>query len=299
MPNLIIVDWGTSNFRAVLISDSFKEIDSISTNDGILKFEQSEFYPFLLKTLDKWLLENKNVKIFMSGMIGSQNGWLETKYLLCDVSLEQLASNLLQIPNINEDIFIVPGVKTNKNEMIDLMRGEEVQIFGALRVLDKKDALLVLPGTHSKWVNVLDEKIIDFKTNMTGEVFNVINRHTILQKSIKSKDICENAFEKGLELSFKKGGMLNQIFQVRAQANVIGEDNLYSYLSGILIGHEIKNMNELFDAKSIIIVGNSTLNKLYELALNKYKLQSSYVDARMATCKAISYIYNKQKAQDE
>ena len=72
---------------------------------------------------------------------------------------------------------------------------------------------------------------------------------SILSKSISNKEINIKAFEKGVALSQEKGGLLNQVFQSRAQAKEIGEDNIYSFLSGILIGHEIKEMSSLFETK--------------------------------------------------
>jgi len=295
MPSFIIVDWGTTNFRASLIDENNQTIDALSSNDGMMRFEKNEFHPFLMKQLNHWLSKNKTLKIFMSGMVGSLNGWLETKYLHCDVNLDELSQNLVQIPNIKEEVYIVPGVKTLKNGLVDLMRGEEIQIFGTLQHLKVKDAVLILPGTHSKWAQVQNENIIDFKTNMTGEVFNTLSTNTILAKSIVSKEINFSAYKQGLELSRKKGGLLNQVFQARAQAKDIGEDKVYSFLSGILIGHEVKEMNELFETNKVIIVGNSTLNSLYEEALKIYGIESEIVDAKIATTNAMIYIYQQQK----
>jgi len=291
MDSFIIVDWGTSNFRAVLMDKNYSVVDSISTNDGMLSLERDEFHPFLIQILDKWILENTNIKIYMSGMVGSMNGWLETKYLTCDVSLSDLSSNLVKIPNIKEQIFIVPGVKIQKDGLIDLMRGEEIQIFGAIKKLNLKDAILILPGTHSKWVEVKDEKIVDFKTNMTGEVFSVMSTHTILAKSIKSKVFNEKAFDKGVELSLKNEGILSHMFQARSQANDIGEDGVYSFLSAIVIGSEIKQMHSYFLPKSVIIVGTSVLNDLYKKVLEKYDVQVDTVDAADATIEAMVSIY--------
>jgi len=298
MSSFIIVDWGTTNFRASLIDSNDNTIDSISSNDGMMRFSKDEFHPFLIKQLSSWLQKDKSLKIFMSGMVGSLNGWLETKYLHCDVTLDELSQNLVQIPNIEESIYIVPGVKTLKNDLVDLMRGEEIQIFGALKENNIKDCVLILPGTHSKWAQVQNEKIVDFKTNMTGEIFNTLGEHTILAKSIESKELNLDSFEKGLLLSQENGGLLNQVFQVRAQAKDIGEYNVYSFLSGILIGHEIKEMNTLFTVKSVLIVGNSTLNSLYEKALKTYDIQSSVVDSGVATRNAMTYINKKQKVQN-
>ena len=295
MPSFIAVDWGTTNFRASLINEENEVIDTISNDKGMTQFEKDEFHGFLIHELSSWLEQNHKIKIFMSGMVGSMNGWLETIYLHCDVSLDELIQNLICIPNIKEEIYIVPGVKTLKNGLIDLMRGEEVQIFGALKEENIKDAVLIIPGTHSKWAKICDEKILDFKTNMTGEVFNTITTNTILSKSISNKEINEKAFEKGVTLSQQKGGLLNQVFQARAQAKEIGEDNVYSYLSGILIGHEIKEMSSLFAAQEVLIVGNSTLNSLYENALNQYDMKSKTIDSGTSTINAMTYINKKQK----
>lgn len=298
MSNLIIVDWGTSNFRAILLDEEFNTIDSILSNNGILQFKQNEFQSFLLDILNPWLTKYTNPTILMSGMIGSMNGWHETEYLLCDTRLDRLSDKLFKIPNINENIYIVPGVKTLKYDLIDLMRGEEVQIFGAVKLLDKKDAVCILPGTHSKWALVQDESIINFKTNMTGEVFNVLSSHTILEKSIKSKELDEEVFIKGVNLSQEKGGLLNQIFQVRAQANIIGEDLVYSFLSGILIGHEIKEMQLEFDSKEVVIIGSSTLNDLYTKALDIYSINSSCIDSSEATKRAMVDIFKRKQKED-
>jgi len=296
MTSFITVDWGTTNFRASLINEENKVIDTISNDKGMMQFEKDEFHGFLIQELSSWLEQNHKIKIYMSGMVGSMNGWLETIYLHCDVSLDELSQNLIPIPNIKEEIYIVPGVKTLKNGLIDLMRGEEVQIFGALKEASINNAVLILPGTHSKWAKVCDEKILDFKTNMTGEVFNTLSTNTILSKSISNKEINIKAFEKGVALSQEKGGLLNQVFQARAQAKEIGEDNIYSFLSGILIGHEIKEMSSLFETKEVLIVGNSTLNTLYENALNQYDMKSKTIDSNIATVNAMTYINKKQKA---
>jgi 2-dehydro-3-deoxygalactonokinase len=233
----------------------------------------------------------------MSGMVGSMNGWLETSYVTCDASLNQISRKLVRIPNIKEKIYIVPGVKSLKGDNIDLMRGEEIQIFGALKLLNKKDAMFILPGTHSKWVEVNNEKICNFKTNMTGEVFNLLSSKSILAKSISSTEINEDIFKKGLELSLTNTGLLNQIFQARAQSLLIGEENVYSFLSGILIGNEIKEMNTVYKIKELIIVGSSSLNTLYTLGFSFYNIKIQTVNSMLATQESMKVLYMKIKEE--
>lgn len=291
MTKLIIVDWGTSNFRAQVLNEKLEEVHSISSNEGMLQLKKNEFHAYLINILKNYLDENSI--IIMSGMVGSMNGWIETPYVHCDTSLSLLSKELVKIPNIKENIYIVPGVKSLKNNKIDLMRGEEVQVFGALKLLNKKDAMFILPGTHSKWVEVRGEKIIDFKSNMTGEVFNLLSTKSLLAKSISSHVINEDAFKKGLELSFTDTGLLNQIFQARAQASILGEHNVYSFLSGIIIGNEIKEMKNVYECKEVIVVGSSSLNDLYTLALNFYKIKIQKVDAGLATQESMKVLYKE------
>lgn len=295
MNNIIIVDWGTSNFRATLYDNDFKELNHIETKDGMLKIQKDMFYSYLKKTLKIWFLEYKNLIVLMSGMVGSQNGWLETKYVVCDTSLNDISKDLLKIPNIVEDIYIVPGVITCKNNFIDLMRGEEVQIFGAIKHTNNKNAILILPGTHSKWVEVKNEKIVDFKTNMTGEVFNILSEHSILEKSISSKEFNSNAFEKGLELALKDGGFLNHIFQTRVQANILGKEAMYTFLSALTIATEVKEMSKIYAHKEIILVGSSTLNFLYEKILQSYNFEVKIVKSDIATKTAMQILYTSLK----
>ena len=291
MTKLIIVDWGTSNFRAQVLNEKLEEVHSISSNEGMLQIQENEFHAYLINILKDYLEENSI--IIMSGMVGSMNGWIETPYVVCDTSLSLLSKELVKIPNIKENIYIVPGVKSLKNNKIDLMRGEEVQVFGALKLLNKKDAMFILPGTHSKWVEVRGEKIIDFKTNMTGEVFNLLSSKSLLSKSISSHVINEKTFKKGLELSFTDTGLLNQIFQARAQASLLGENNVYSFLSGIIIGNEIKEMSKVYECKEVIVVGSSSLNDLYTQALGFYKIKIQSVDAGLATQESMKILYKE------
>ncbi len=293
MSNLIIVDWGTSNFRAIILDDRFNIVDSISSNSGILQFKKNEFKTFLLDILKPWLEKPLNPTILMSGMIGSKNGWHETSYLLCETSLDKVSNNLFKIPEIEENIYIVPGVKTLKDNFIDLMRGEEIQIFGALKTLDINNSICILPGTHSKWAIIENKNIINFKTNMTGELFNTISTYTILEKTIKSKGFHNDTFIKGVELSKLSGGLLNHIFQIRAQADTIGEDFTNSFLSGILIGHEIKEMKVLFSKNDFIVIGSTFLNDLYVKALKVYSIESTSIDSNEATKEAMKYMYKK------
>src|SRR3954464_12235618 len=111
-------------------------------------------------------------------MVGSNRGWIEAPYVPCPASLDDLARRLTY-PSERE--AIVPGVKDDSNGRADVMRGEEVQLLGAVVTGDvDQDALVCHPGTHNKWVVVRNGKIESFRTIMTGELFSLLKAHGVL-----------------------------------------------------------------------------------------------------------------------
>ncbi len=287
----ISIDWGTSSFRAYLINDMGLVEDSLSSNDGILKFQKDEFHPFLLKSLDLWLKKYRGINIFLSGMIGSKNGLIETSYVPCKVGLDDIVKKLVEV---DVNTYIVPGVIAKTDNCIELMRGEEVQIFGALEYMNLNSAFMILPGTHSKWAMVKSKKIVDFKTSMSGEVFEAISKHTILSLSISLREFDIKTYKKGVDFSKNDGGLLNHIFQVRTRSMYMKEDNTHSFLSGLVIGNEIKEMKKVFDTQEVVLVGSPELNLIYKIALEEYQIRSIPLDASKATQKAIYHIYKSR-----
>jgi hypothetical protein len=65
------------------------------------------------------------------------------------------------------------------------MRGEETQILGALSLAPdlEKNSMVILPGTHSKWVSMHESRIMDFATYMTGELFCLLFSHLISKRN--------------------------------------------------------------------------------------------------------------------
>ena len=123
------------------------------------------------------------------------------------------------------------------------MRGEEVQILGVLEKLGSGESLICLPGTHSKWALVNDMQIRRFRTHMTGEVFAVLKNHSILGRMMHGEQTDETAFIEGVARAGEPGGLLHHLFGVRARGlfGEIAERSSASYLSGILIGHELRS----------------------------------------------------------
>ncbi len=239
---LIGVDWGTSSFRAVLLAADGRVLDRRAGPHGILTVADRDFGAVLRTQIGKWL-RAAPVPVLMSGMIGSRQGWLEASYVSCPVGLADVAAGLVPVPFQDADVRIMPGVETATATMRDVMRGEEVQVFGALTRSGAAEATFLLPGTHSKWVRAEEARITEFSTYMTGELFAACRDHTILGRLMAGGGGDLSAFARGVRDGARAGGpgaLLNRLFGVRT-AGLFGEiegADLPDYLSGMLIGAE-------------------------------------------------------------
>ena len=93
-----------------------------------------------------------------------------------------MASSLVW-PEPGRPLGLVPGLRTTHADgSPDVLRGEEVQIFGALDALGLDHGIFVLPGTHSKWAIVESRRVMGFCTFMTGELYALLRHQSILSR---------------------------------------------------------------------------------------------------------------------
>src|SRR4029453_15369515 len=98
-------------------------------------------------------------------------------YVAAPAALSELAQSLIKAGRVaGSDCWIVPGVSLDSAIQPEVMRGEECQILGALLTRRQTDGRFLSPGTHSKWARLSDERLIDFRTYMTGEMFNLLRQ---------------------------------------------------------------------------------------------------------------------------
>jgi 2-dehydro-3-deoxygalactonokinase len=216
----------------------------------------------------------------VSGMAGSRQGWREAPYCPCPSGFEDIAQHLQWIEK--DRIGIVPGLSTFNDATPDVMRGEEIQIFGALNTLKIETAQFVLPGTHSKWAKVTDSKITDFKTFMTGEFYALLSQHSILAKTcLPDAPLKKEVFLDGVMQSQKSGGLLHHAFSARSLAlfEKLNPAQSSSYISGLLIGEEINSAKSSMqpDSAPLFILGNSQLTQRYAFATDALGLSAQAV----------------------
>lgn len=186
-PALVGVDWGTSSFRAFLMDQAGEVLQSKQSDEGILNVKENAFEEVMMGHIGPWLGDNP-IPVIISGMITSRNGWLETPYVEVPAGAVELAENVqFHETSSGVQITFVGGLTTRTNGVPDVMRGEETQIVGA--VADGvRDGIIVMPGTHSKWLSLADGTIENFATFMTGEVYGALRNHTILGTLMSAGD---------------------------------------------------------------------------------------------------------------
>ena len=266
---MIGIDWGTSSFRAFRLGDDGAVRERRAASRGIMSVADGKFADVVHEFAGDWLKDGET-HILLSGMIGSRQGWRESKALPCPASIDDLARALTPVPFDGARVFIVPGLVTHDGEGTpEFIRGEETQIAGLLPVIGEQ-GLVCLPGTHSKWVRVESGRIAGFSTYMTGEAFAALSKHTILGRLMKGDEVDEAAYLRGVTRSADPGGLLHHLFGARTLvlAGEMSETATWSYLSGLLIGHEIRDAPGTDEV--VQLVGEPHLCALYAQTLVIY-----------------------------
>jgi 2-dehydro-3-deoxygalactonokinase len=270
MRPLIAIDWGTSSLRGARLDSDGQVLESREFARGILTVTPGQFEAVFDEHFGDWM-QAPDALCLISGMAGSRQGWQEAPYCPCPAGFAELGQHLLWLQPGR--IALVPGLSCLGQDALhtpDVMRGEEVQIFGALQLAKRDSATLVLPGTHSKWVQVHRGRVTHFQTFMTGEVYALISQQSILSKTLDVNGaFVEAAFVQGVNQSQSAGSVLNKLFAVRTLGlfERMHASALPSYLSGLLIGEELRTQAVSTEAPPVILIGSQALTQRYALAL--------------------------------
>lgn len=288
MPHLIAVDWGTSSLRGARLDEVGRVLEEKSAPLGILNVPNGDFAGVFASLFSDWMKPAGSVCL-ISGMAGSRQGWAEAPYVACPAGPEDLKRRLHWIEPGR--IALVPGLSDEQGDVPDVMRGEEVQIFGAMRLAGITDGLFVLPGTHSKWATVREGRVMGFRTYMTGEFYSLLSQHSILARTLEADaPLDESMFLRGVVRAGEGEGLLHNAFGARALAlfGRLSPSQSTSYLSGLLIGEELRGQ-ELSAGREVIAIGAPALTARYALALGqrRAKVRSFGAEATWAGLGAI------------
>jgi 2-dehydro-3-deoxygalactonokinase len=287
-PALVALDWGTSSLRAYLMDGGGRILDRRANTHGIQNLPipgVPGFEQVFADICGEWLTLYPGLPVVAGGMVGSAQGWVEAPYVPCPADTTTLASRAVAVDSaLGVRLLIAPGVIFDPPDANpDVMRGEEIQISGACAdhpALAQR-ACVALPGTHSKWVQVSEGRIARFATYMTGELFAVLSRHSILGRLMPTdeggdRQACEAAFIDGVSTARKSlpGDLAHQIFATRTLGLTrrLPAEALKDYLSGLLIGHELVSglahmRDTLASDTPLLLIGEAALCERYVRAL--------------------------------
>jgi 2-dehydro-3-deoxygalactonokinase len=295
---VIAIDWGTSSLRGARLDSTGQVLESREFPRGILTVSPGQFEAVFHEHFGDWM-QAPDALCLISGMAGSRQGWQEAPYCPCPAGFAELGQHLLWLQPGR--MALVPGLSCLGADALntpDVMRGEEVQIFGALHMAGRDSATLVLPGTHSKWVQVQGGRVTEFQTFMTGEVFALMSQHSILGKTMDLQGAFDEAvFLQGVDTiqqTQQSGSVLHRLFAVRTLGlfERLSAAQLPSYLSGLLIGEELRHQAASAHAEPVILIGSEALTLRYTLALQHLRIpcQSRGAEATWAGLFALASV---------
>lgn len=256
----LAVDWGTTNRRVYRMDAAGAVVETARDDRGALAIPQAAWGAEIAALRARF----GDLPIIAAGMIGSTRGWREVPYVACPAGLADLAAQLAWVEPGRT--AIVPGVVDRGAP--DVMRGEEVQLLGAVAAgLVPGDALLCQPGTHCKWATMREGRITRFRTAMTGELFAMLRERSLLSDYMEGPVAPGADFAAGLALA-RERQVLTGLFQQRATAvlDPAARAATAARTSGLLIGSDVLEQR-LAPGQTVYVLADEALGALYGAAI--------------------------------
>jgi 2-dehydro-3-deoxygalactonokinase len=298
MTHFFSCDWGTTSFRLRRVNALTGEVlaqrqessgvRTLAARCAAGHTADNVFADFLREQL-RLLAGEKSASldgasVIISGMASSSVGWRELPYARVPWPLD--GSGIVQDAFVltvdacsRARVHLLSGVRTEA----DIMRGEEAEILGIFadgrHAQVAEDGIVTLPGTHSKHVRLQGRQITGFHTFMTGELFDVLSAHSLLQASVQTGDslaaatlsqpASRDAFAAGVREA-SDCGLPAGLFQTRARTvlqRVPPAVNRW-FLSGLLVGAEVADLVARESDVPVLLAAAEPLHAAYLLAFD-------------------------------
>ncbi len=264
-------DWGTTRLRLWRVEGTGAPLDRL-TGPGIGQLRATPDEA-LREALAPWLAAGRLERITLCGMAGARNGLREAPYADCPAAARQWRRAALAAEWHGAALRLGAGLACRDAQgRPDVMRGEEAQIYGALRLRPELGAgarTFVLPGTHSKWATVRDGAITGFRTFLTGELYALLQGSSLLAARAEGGD-AGGGFAAGLERA-GQGGPVGALFEARSRQlrDGCGDAWAREFLSGLLIGSELAEARQAgLPGLDITLIGDAALTARYARAID-------------------------------
>ncbi len=293
------IDWGTTHRRAALLGADGALIDERADGEGALAC-QGRFGASLEALVAGWPQATAGLPVVMAGMVGSAIGWQAVPYLEAQTPLSALARHLVPVAGApaGRRWFIVPGYCVRgEGGAIDVMRGEETQLFGALNLPGPAaaDGCYVLPGTHGKWVRLHAGRVTELRTYMTGELFALLRQHGTLASALQTAGAPDAAgmrhdgvadspdFLRGVADAATHPVLTHALFGARARVvtGALAPGAAAAYVSGLLIGAEWADaQRQASHDEPVRVIGEPALAALHAACAHHHGRRVESLDAR-------------------
>lgn len=308
-------DWGTTHLRVYLCDVDGTVLDH-AEGPGAAD-ARDRCATVLLQVISRWQMGTA-LPVLLCGMVGSSIGWKQVNPVNCPVLPQSIASAADRVQQVPYPVYIVPGLRCrNIVDAPDFMRGEETQILGAIQLhpeLLKGTHLLVLPGTHTKWVMIRDGVVEHFLTAPTGELFSLLCKFSVLvhdaQPATPYSSEVNEAFKLGVAAihRFPSAGLLDRLFECRSRrlAGELAAADASSYLSGLLIATDVSDALRLLSpdaaldqATQVVVVGSTVLCDMYAHVLLERNCKAKIVAGNSAVCAGLARIFQLMRNNGE
>jgi 2-dehydro-3-deoxygalactonokinase len=292
----VLGDWGTTRLRLLLVDD--REILEQRDGPGIGALTHSPA-DALLESLGDWR-DGGLSHVVLAGMAGSRNGLLEVPYLQAPAGRFAWSRAARSIVVHDLSVTVAAGLRCDREDAADVMRGEENQIYGAIEMnpaLSSGVHLFVLPGTHSKWVAIEDGAIVRFHTALTGELYALLRDHSILLRTgavvEHSQPEFHDGFSAGIERANASGiGLVNTAFEARTSQLLSGRSHSWAsgLLSGLVIGEEIRGLSSRYSTeRGATLIGEPQLTALYASAFGQRGIRTDILDGAACALRGLRF----------
>lgn len=291
----VAVDWGTSSLRIWSLSADGDILDRFSGSLGMSGLAPHDFER-VLETQLKRMSVGPEIPAVICGMAGAAQGWFEAPYVSAPTALSQLGSRAVQVPGTQRQVHILPGIK--QLSPANVMRGEETQLLGLLTKQPELDAVVCLPGTHSKWVEVRNGCVERFTTCMTGEIFGLLSEQSVLKHSLVDEGWDTQAFNDTLiETIEAPEHFANALFSLRADRLLSGLSSAKARarLSGLLVGIELAATRTYWEHKQVILLGDTELCSHYADALTLQSVAVELADSEATTLAGLCSAFQQRQ----
>lgn len=292
-PAYVGVDWGTSSFRLWLVDRGGRVLAERRSGEGMMAAAREGFAAVLQSHLDA-VGAAEGLPVVICGMAGARQGWIEAGYVDTPARLSSILERAVAVPGQSRDIRILPGIAQRDPETPDVMRGEETQLLGALGMDAAGEAVVCMPGTHSKWVRTNGAKVERFATFMTGELFGAVAQHTILSHAVAGAEDAEDreSFKSAVvAVCEHPAHAANLLFQVRSRQLLFGGGPAAAReaISGTLIGLELAaGLAGDLGKRGVTLIASGRLALLYKLAFETLSVAVTQVDAEDAVRRGLA-----------